>query len=102
MPLERNSETSVKAAQDQVSEDLAPHARPPLPPINLFQGQSVLRSVVRVLIFMAIAFLLGPALTREVSRGAFRFFRVTDSSTILLFFEVVNFAFVLALSVLQQ
>jgi membrane protease YdiL (CAAX protease family) len=97
LPLEEKSEQSERSSHDLLNQESLPQGRPLLPARNLYQGQSTVRSLVRLLIFWAIAFELGPVLINEVAHTIFGALP-TDSIAILMFLEAGNFALVLGVS----
>ncbi len=76
----------------------APGDRPPAPVVNPFAGQSKVRSLVKVAIFLVIVFELGPAITYTLAQVIFGSFRVIDSPVILLFMESGNLAILFAVT----
>ena len=96
--MDHEPEQQGKPTPDQLNEKLLPQERLPLAPINLFRGQSTARSLVRLLIFLALVFVFCPALVNEAARDVFGSLRSMDSTTILLFFEAGNFALLLGVT----
>jgi membrane protease YdiL (CAAX protease family) len=74
------------------STTVSSRERRPVAPLNPLVGQSRVRPLVRVLIFLAVVFELGPAIIYELAQLIFGSFRVIDSPGILLFMEAGNFA----------
>ena len=92
LPLDRESEQFDKAGHEQPKPRILGEGRLPVAPLNLFQGQSRVRSLVRIVIFLAIVFELGPGIIYALAQVIFGSFRVIDSPAILFFLEAGNFA----------
>lgn len=93
VPLNQGSEQFEKSGQEPPSEKITPQGGLPLAPLSFFQGQSTVRSLVRVVIFLAIVYELSPAIIVEVALAIFGPFRVSNSPAILLFIEAGNLVF---------
>jgi len=98
LPLNQESEQTDKSGDEEPKTTLSPSTLQLVPPLNLFQGQSTVRSLVRVVIFMAIAYELGPAIIIELALAIFGPFQISDSPAILLFVEAANFVFLLGVT----
>jgi len=90
--LGQESEQLDKTGNEEQKAMATPGDRLPTAPLNLFAGQSKVRSLVRVAIFLVIVFELGPTITYTLAQVIFGSFRVIDSPAILLFMEAGNLA----------
>jgi membrane protease YdiL (CAAX protease family) len=98
LPLNHEPGRFEKYGDEQASEKTTPWERPPVFPRNHFPGESTVGSMVRLLIFLAMVYELGPAIIVEVALAIFGPFRVSDSPAILLFMEAGNFVFLLGVT----
>ena len=96
--MSNESEQLDKTASEE-QKTAAPLGEPPLmAPLHLFSGQSKVRSLVSVAVFLVIVFELGPAITYTLAQIIFGSFRVIESPAILLFLEGGNFAILFAVT----
>ncbi len=94
-PLEQDPQRSGTSLPTQFKKDgFQPTVRPTAT-LTLFEGQSALRSLVRLCIFLAIVIGLGAGLITELAVRIFGPFRIADSPHILLILEAGNFLLVL-------
>jgi uncharacterized protein len=93
LALDQESEQPDKTVSEQQKATASSGERLPLVHLDLFGRQSMVRSLVSVVIFLVIVFELGPAVIYTLAQVIFGSFRVTDSPAILLFMEAGNFAF---------
>jgi len=98
LALDQESEQLDKIGNERQKATASSGERLPLVPLNLFGGQSKVRSLVSVVIFLVIVFELGPAIIYTLAQIIFGSFRVTDSPAILLFMEAGNFAFLFGIT----
>ncbi len=96
--MEQKSEPLLEPEDEPQNRQLLTEETERATSVNLFQGQSVVRSAVRLLIFWAIAAELGPALINEAARAILGSFHINDFIAVLFFLEAGNFALVLGVS----
>jgi len=98
LALDQEPEQIDKTEREQGESKGRSRTRWPMVTLNPLEGQSRVRSLVSVVIFLVIVYELGPAIILEVALALFGPFRISDSPAILLFLEAANFLFLLGVT----